>query len=513
MLEHVEHGESDSFGLVWSWLFSTSESDAGTEAEAAREITADEKDKAKRPHGEASGHKIKRRRLALAETDNLVNGISAATGVAAGGSAPTAMTPPALSGMSKGSPSRKRKLAVSATCGTDDDSTADEAGEGYAQKMEEDEDVWGAEAKPRLQSLHGQNRRSRLPSSSRSSASVSKRDYSPESAGRVLGDLGIAPEPVLVEDMPELGVSVPDLDEIVGDMKRISVGIGVVSSSLKQEVESEFPQFTSTPFAFVPDADKSVLGPCPSLDDVHDILKNSHKCNREGDCEASWNCRVHTPLLECALDNHTYEEKVDFKNCTAATIEPDALLPELPSGLRTEPSTVDFAIHLRVLSPTVETAYHELAALSRDSFSVNHTFHLSLRFHPIAISIKTTLPGEGLTAATLQASVWAVAQFNILEELAKLSHPGSDEQDKEGKWPSFLPLIIVQGYQWILFAAVKEENRATTIYNCGTFGSTNSSLGTFQAIAGVQRLAKWARDAYEPWFMEHAPGLKQEDAM
>ncbi|KAF2453808.1 hypothetical protein BDY21DRAFT_119453 [Lineolata rhizophorae] len=167
-------------------------------------------------------------------------------------------------------------------------------------------------------------------------------------------------------------------------MKKISKGVGVLSVDLEDDVKRVFPYFVTTQFTFAPAAD----------------------------CEASWNGRVQDRVLDYTLDNDICD-KTDFKNCTTATIDP---------GLPTQSKMVGFAVYLHIASVDFALTCQRLEAVApNETFSLNHTCPQSLRFRPIAVSIKTRLPGHELDTAALRATVYPVAHLNGLEDRCALS--------------------------------------------------------------------------------------------
>ena len=65
-------------------------------------------------------------------------------------------------------------------------------------------------------------------------------------------------------------------------------------------------------FAFVDDASRSSLGPCPSPVDVAKAVSLATECESNEHSEASWNGRVHTHLLDLAFYNEMFLGKLGF---------------------------------------------------------------------------------------------------------------------------------------------------------------------------------------------------------
>lgn len=86
-----------------------------------------------------------------------------------------------------------------------------------------------------------------------------------------------------------------------------------------------------------------------------------------------------------------------------------------------------------------------------------------LLYSPIAISIKTTLPGENWDRAQRHISIWAAALYNKLEDLLA----------RVAKVPLLpLPLIIIQGHDWNLLMLTRDKWRTVS----GRFRSSHAYL-------------------------------------
>ncbi|KAL2669759.1 hypothetical protein Neosp_015204 [[Neocosmospora] mangrovei] len=121
--------------------------------------------------------------------------------------------------------------------------------------------------------------------------------------------------------------------------------------------------------------------------------------------------------------------------------------------------------------------------------SINHTSYPPLRAHPLSVSIETKRSGESEQKAQLQMGVWQAAQWKLLSALA-----GDDLRQLP-----FIPGIFIHGHEW-KFVATSYRDGKTTLWTGGTFGSTETPLKTFQAIAGVRRLRAWSLEVFWPWY-------------
>lgn len=65
-------------------------------------------------------------------------------------------------------------------------------------------------------------------------------------------------------------------------------------------------------FAFTSNQKRNALGPSPAASSVARIVRSAAKCQNDEHSEASWNCMVHTFLLDLALHNDDYTDVVDY---------------------------------------------------------------------------------------------------------------------------------------------------------------------------------------------------------
>jgi hypothetical protein len=57
---------------------------------------------------------------------------------------------------------------------------------------------------------------------------------------------------------------------------------------------------------------RDAYGPTPAAHAVDRIIKRAAKCQLERHEDTAWSCFVHTPLLLLALENGSWNDKVDF---------------------------------------------------------------------------------------------------------------------------------------------------------------------------------------------------------
>lgn len=137
---------------------------------------------------------------------------------------------------------------------------------------------------------------------------------------------------------------------------------------------------------------------------------------------------------------------------------------------------------------------------------INHTNYFPLRERPIALSIETKTTGEGWDDAALQIGIWQAAHWNLLDNFRYdevYEEPSEEPSEEESQGPSppnfptFLPGIIIQGHDWNLVLATRED-RKTKIWTKICIGSTNHVTGIYQIICAIQVLRQWAIETYWP---------------
>ena len=77
-------------------------------------------------------------------------------------------------------------------------------------------------------------------------------------------------------------------------------------------LDRSFHQILTDEFAFVNDASRASLGPCPHPGDAAKAVSLATECESSEHSEASWNGRVYTYLLDLAFYNETFRGKLGF---------------------------------------------------------------------------------------------------------------------------------------------------------------------------------------------------------
>lgn len=306
--------------------------------------------------------------------------------------------------------------------------------------------------------------------------------------------------------------------DLVQDFCEIDMGIGILPKTLEAPIRDHLQQEGLNERlwrqAFGEEADH-LPGNIPSWPQVTAVRDKAMSCFNEGHEEASWNAEVHHRLLERIFRGPNAEPGEVFDFCTCTTARPHRNYLPQSSALK----MVDFCVYDN--SNTDEQARRSLASRGC-TLSVNHTDYAPLQLRPIILSIETKRPGENLDVAQLQIGVWQAAQWAFLRAAIEASLKTEDEATKQSLIRAavaelgFIPGVIVQGHRWhFVFSTLEpktvnreEDGLEVTVYRTilwteQGFGSTQGMLKTYQIVAGVRRLAGWARDVYLPWHRKY----------
>jgi hypothetical protein len=174
--------------------------------------------------------------------------------------------------------------------------------------------------RPAHRQLHNYNAPALSPRSQSSlSVASSSRSRSPE---KNITDLLLAPSPILSKQFEEYEAMPPKLETMVRKMRRISRGLGVVPDVCKPGIYVLLEMamgrilmsadITSRSEKAFRDIDASCYDPAskhptpyPSAHTIAKIVRLARVCSNAGHYEADWNCRIHSYILDLALDNQT----------------------------------------------------------------------------------------------------------------------------------------------------------------------------------------------------------------
>ncbi|KAF9773899.1 hypothetical protein IL306_008197 [Fusarium sp. DS 682] len=232
------------------------------------------------------------------------------------------------------------------------------------------------------------------------------------------------------------------------------------------------------------------------------VRRASRIAERSSDCasmlsdEAAWNGLVHTPLLEMLVS--------DMRDA------PEHKILDFMPWFAESASRVDYVFRFHPKrDPTIFTenaslpSQQEPQQIQPDTAPCfNWTSDRMLQQYSLGISIETKRHGGDIAKGEQQLAIWHAAQWEFL-----LSRAGPSAVDELG----FLPGIVVQGHSWSL--VITTWNQAiTTVLPSVEFGSTDSTVGVLQVIAGLRKLRAWSMDTLWPWYKRNLPELQNSTA-
>lgn len=156
--------------------------------------------------------------------------------------------------------------------------------------------------------------------------------------------------------------------------------------------------------------------------------------------------------------------------------------------------------------------------------SINHSDAPPLLDVPIALSIEVKRGGGDEKRQTLQIGTWQAAQWNMwsqllegrfLQKYAEVSTSETPTGEDSGGTPAeravaesdrllctlpYLPAIFIRGHSWHL-AATSRQGDKTILWHEYAFGTTQSVVGTYKIISGLQSLQRYIRDVFWPWYL------------
>ncbi|ROV87070.1 hypothetical protein VMCG_10902 [Cytospora schulzeri] len=318
------------------------------------------------------------------------------------------------------------------------------------------------------------------------------------------------------------------LTRLMGDLEDVAIGARpVIPIGLREQFRSfsspshEHYNTAVRPMPdsiFAPETDHDhALSPSPALADVLGILYEATRAHDKMLDEAGWNAAVHFPLLKLALHgslNKRRRQLVDIEMCTTAGI-----IAEYHHVHSSTPKKVDFVL---TLEPSADPDPYDSAAAVRQveqirsrspCFSINHTAFEPLLKCPIAVSIETKRPGGGgAEGATVQAGVWAAAQWSSLQARIEKQHmqePQQQHHHHQGLPEDlYLPAMVVVGHDWTL-AATTRTGTKTTLWTDFPIGDTRSVIGIYRLVWAIQRVSEWASSEYWPWYKMAVLGIRR----
>lgn len=180
------------------------------------------------------------------------------------------------------------------------------------------------------------------------------------------------------------------------------------------------------------------------LKEIVKIRNATSFCNRKKVHEPSWNERVHSRMLQQAIEGLA---GLEYHNITTARVL-RGLVPENIYGETLKKKMVDYAITLGDPFITEADISGRLGSCyGRLRRTINPSDYSPLCYDPIAVSIETKSPDGSEQDAKVQLSVWVSAHFNRLRDLLPTTLARAPVSIT-------LPLLFVSGESWnLLFAS------------------------------------------------------------
>ncbi|KAI7910894.1 hypothetical protein M0657_011193 [Pyricularia oryzae] len=365
-------------------------------------------------------------------------------------------------------------------------------------------------------------------SSTTSGASSKSGQFSPS---KELARLALGPGALVTKTLALTELLPPKLFDTLKTITSIQEGsVGIFPERLKETIERESEArrtFDVYPHMFVQDEGRDLLGPTPSVSEVIDIVEDARRCNSRSEYEDGWISGVHFPLLRLALNGKRGpgSELLEVLVTTHAkalrryiTVDGhrlrmvDLCVVACPSNQPVDPTAVAAKKAIDVLREKLPGS------------SINHSDAPPLLDVPIALSIEVKRGGGDEKRQTLQIGTWQAAQWNMwsqllegrfLQKYAEVSTSETPTGEDSGGTPAeravaesdrllctlpYLPAIFIRGHSWHL-AATSRQGDKTILWHEYAFGTTQSVVGTYKIISGLQSLQRYIRDVFWPWYL------------
>ncbi|TLS20656.1 uncharacterized protein PpBr36_11107 [Pyricularia pennisetigena] len=276
---------------------------------------------------------------------------------------------------------------------------------------------------------------------------------------------------------------------------------------------------------FVPNEARDLLGPTPLVSEVMDIVEDARRCNSRVEYEDGWISGVHFPLLRLALNG----KKGPANNLL------DVLITYSPFASQ-KSRMVDLclvACPSNLVDPTAVAAKKAIDVLRArlPGSSINHSDAPPLLDVPIVVSIEVKRSGGDEQRQTLQIGIWQAAQWNIWSQLLegrflqKYSINTTPFEDGGGGGEGannslinsakravaeldrllgtlpYIPAIFIRGHSC----------DKTILWREYAFGTTQSVVGTYKIVCGLQNLHRYIRNTFWPWYFRVILEIEPDD--
>ncbi|KAI1278167.1 hypothetical protein F5Y07DRAFT_68015 [Xylaria sp. FL0933] len=214
--------------------------------------------------------------------------------------------------------------------------------------------------------------------------------------------------------------------------------------------------------------------------------------------EASWNEKVHHPMLNLAI---LHTPAVGIENVTRATIAKE-FLPQTSTRLRPrspDSKLIDYAMVLKPEEPVkplqpgqldLDRVVNFLDELELQCF--NQSNYDPLIDMPSGVFIETKVKGQKLDEAKTQLGMWLASWYGRISQFPCLS-------DEEDALPSpVIPVLIVESEIWNLYFAFDTTSQYEV---CGPIkiGSTDELDGAYRVLAVLRIIAQWMATDFLDW--------------
>ncbi|KIX00207.1 uncharacterized protein Z518_10345 [Rhinocladiella mackenziei CBS 650.93] len=318
-------------------------------------------------------------------------------------------------------------------------------------------------------------------------SSVDNSKASSKSPVKRVGDLLFARMPIEYEDLSKNLEKLPsDARGLYDKLRAVGAATGVLPAHIKisecnNEIDLLLPHmFDETSIANTRSRTQLLW----ELRCVKKICDATSQCSLDQEAEPSWNCHVHSPILDLALE---VCKGVIFQNVTTAKICPEFDHRDIV-GKPLQSKMVDFTIKL-VTDKDMERRIIELLDSQHPSLrTINQSMYHPLRCAPAFVSVETKRPGGSAQDADIQLVVWESAYFKRIHKLCK-----------NGPVQIALPLLYVYGDLWFLMFACDTAD-STLILSRYLVGNTSTMLGCYKVMTAIRILSEWGTTNFQQWF-------------
>ncbi|KAK4140382.1 uncharacterized protein C8A04DRAFT_39916 [Dichotomopilus funicola] len=226
------------------------------------------------------------------------------------------------------------------------------------------------------------------------------------------------------------------------------------------------------------------------LNTVRDIAATTTQFINTPRSEATWNDRIHGPILRLAVSGIPH---VGAENITQAAIS-KAFVPAARGELETlKGKMIDYALLLRPEKPLALRIADFV-----DGFEGPRTFNQSthgvLCYEPTGVLIETKVEARRCAEGKAQLGIWLASWYGRVARFAPLH---SADPDTSTNLP-FLPILLVMCEKWELYFAFDRDGEFEV---CGPLdiGSTVTVDDSYRLLEVLRLLAGWVAGEFRGW--------------